>query len=100
MQGISGTYSTDLNGVARLSSIDMATNHGPHSFLRKSFTSQTPMIAHQAETPDGYLSACFSRGSRANGFQTGATLDYGFSNMMVGCSCVCHSWFQNEVIGG
>jgi hypothetical protein len=100
MQGFSGAYPTDLNGVARLSSVDMAANQGPHSFLRRSFAPQTQVIARQAETPDGHLSVCFPLGPVADGFQANAAPDCGFANMMSGCSCVCHSLFQNEVIGG
>jgi hypothetical protein len=100
MQEVSGAYLTDPNGVAQLSSIDMATNQGLHFFLRKSFAPQTQVIIHRAETPDGYLSVCCSRAPLANGFQTAATLDYGFANMMISCLCVCHPRFQNEVIGG
>ena len=100
MQEVSGAYSTDLNGVARLSSIDMATNQGLHSFLRKPFAPQTQVITRQAETPDGYLFVCCSHAPLVNVFQTAASLDYGFANMMIDCSCVCHPPFQNEVIGG
>ena len=107
MQEVSGAYLTDLNGVAQLSSIDMAMNQAQHSFLRKSFAPQIQTIARRAETPDGCLSACCSQGALASGFgaratecQTGVALDYGFANMMIDCSCVCHSRFQNEVIGG
>jgi hypothetical protein len=107
MQEVSGAYSTDLNGVARLSSIGMAVNQGLHSFLRKSFAPQIQTIARRAETPDGYLSACCSRAAPDNGFgtraiecQTGVAPDCVFPNMMIDCSCVCHSRFQNEVIGG
>ena len=107
MQEVSGAYLTDLNGVAQLFSIDIALNQGLHSFLRKSFPPQIQAIARRAETPDGYSFALCSRAPLANGFgaravacQTGATLDYGPANMMIDCSCVCHRWFQNEVIGG
>ena len=100
MQEVSGAYPTDLNGVARLSSIDMATNQGPHSFLRKSFAPKFQTIARQAETPDAYSPVCCLHAPLASGLQTAATLDYGFADMMIGCSCVCHSRFQNEVIGG
>jgi hypothetical protein len=107
MQEVSGAYFTDLNGVAQLSSIDMAMNQGRHSFLRKSFAPQNQTIARQAETPDGYSSARCSRAPLANGFgprtsesQTGVTPDYYLANMLIDSLCVCHLRFQNEVIGG
>lgn len=107
MQEVSGMYSTDLNGVAPLSSIEMATNQGLHSFLRKSFVPQIQAIARRAETPGGCLSVPFPRASLANDFraratkcQTGTAPDCGFGNMMIDCSCVCHLRFQSEVIGG
>jgi hypothetical protein len=107
MQEVSGACLTDLNGVAQLSSIDKAMNQGLHSFLRKSFVPQIQMIARRAETPDGYLSVCCARAALDNGFgahasecQTGVALDYGFANMLIDCSCVCHPRFQSEVIGG
>jgi len=107
MQEVSGAYSTDLNGVAQLSSVDMAMNQGLHSFLRKSSTPQFQGIAHRAETPDGYSPACGSRAPQANGFgvrtiqcQADAARDRDQVNMMIDCTCVCHPRFQNEVIGG
>jgi len=107
MQEVSGAYSTNLNGVARLSSIDMAMNQGLHSFLRKSFAAQNQTIARQAETPDGYSLVRGSRALPANGFgvraierQAGAASDYDQVNMKIDWTCVCHLRFQNEVIGG
>jgi len=107
MQEVLGAYSTDLSRVAQLSSIDMATNQGPHSFLRKSFAPQIQTIARQAEAPDGYSPVRGSREPSANGFsaraiqgQAGAALDRDLANMLIDCSCVCHLSFQNEVIGG
>jgi hypothetical protein len=107
MQEVSGAYPNDLIEVARLSSIDMVANHGPHSFFHKSFAPQIQLIARQAETPDGYLSAGCSRAAPGNGcgacaieWQSAVAPDCGFANMMFDCSCVCHSPFQNEVIGG
>ena len=107
MQEVSGAYSTDLNGVAQLSSIEMAMNQGLHSFLRKSSAPQIQAIANRAETPDGYSSAVGSRALQANGFgvrtsqcQAGAAPDRDPANMMIDCACVCHPRFQNEVIGG
>lgn len=61
MQEVSGAYLTDLNGVAQLSSIDIALNQGLHSFLRKSFPPQIQAIARRAETPDGYSPALRAR---------------------------------------
>ena len=105
MQEVSGAYLNDLNGVAQLSSIDIALNQGMYSFLRKSFAPQIQTIARRA---DVRLSVVRVRRwqmdfeARATECQTGAALalDYGFGNMMIDCSCVCHLRFQNEVIGG
>lgn len=107
MQEVLGAYSTDLGGVAQLSSIDMATNQGPHSFLRKSFDPQFQAIARPAFLPDGQSPVRGSRAPSANGFSARAIPGQAsvapvrdLANMMIDWSCVCHLSFQNEVIGG
>ena len=90
---------TDRNGVAQLSSIAMATNLRPHSFHRTSFTSQVPTTARRTDVSDGFAFARHRR-VRSNPHQAGIAHYHDFQNMQFDCLCVCHSRFQNEVIGG
>jgi hypothetical protein len=99
MQEVLGDFYTDRNGVAQLSSIAMAANQRPHSFHRNSFTSQIPTTVRGADAPNRRASARY-RGIRANPRQAGVAQDRDLQNMLFGCLCVCHSRFQNEVIGG
>lgn len=99
MQEVLGDFYTDRNGVAQLSSIAMATNQRPHSFHRKSFTSQIQMAVRGADARGGRATAR-DRHVRGKRRQAGIAGDCGRQNMMFGCLCVCHSRFQNEVIGG
>ncbi|MCX7146001.1 MAG: hypothetical protein NT042_07330 [Sulfuritalea sp.] len=99
MQEVLGDFYTDRNGVAQLSSIAMATNQRPHSFHRNSFTPQIPTTVRGADALNR-LASRRRRPVRANPRQTGVAQDRDFQNMLFGCLCVCHSRFQNEVIGG
>ena len=99
MQEVLGDFYTDRNGVAQLSSIAMASNPRPHSFHRISFTSQIPTTARDVGALNGLASARHRR-VRVNPRQTGIAQNRDLQNMQFGCLCVCHSWFQNEVIGG
>lgn len=99
MQEVLGDFYTDRNGVAQLSSIATATNQRLHSFRRNSFTLQIPTAACDADAPNRFASARHRR-ARVNLRQTGVARDRDLQNMLFGCLCVCHSRFQNEVIGG
>jgi hypothetical protein len=99
MQEALGDSYTDRNGVAQLSPIAIATNQRPHSFHRNSFTSQIPTTARSADALNGFAFARHRR-PRVNPRQTGIAQDRDLQNMLFGCLCVCHSQFQNEVIGG
>ena len=68
MQEASGaefTDLTDLNWSAQPSSDDLATDHGPHSFPRISFTPLNQAIAHYADASVRRLPAPLSQGSCA-----------------------------------
>jgi hypothetical protein len=107
MQEVSGACSTDLNGVARLSSIGMAMNQGLHLFSakppllkfkrssvgQKRRTGIRPSVARVRSWPvvSGLAQSSARRASRRIAV---------FENMMIDCSCICHPRFQNEVIGG
>ena len=69
MQEVSGAYLTDLNGVAQLSSIDMAVNKGLHSFLRKTLTPQIQAYTCSLERRAG---THLLRARPANGFSVRA----------------------------
>ena len=99
MQEVLGDFYTDRNGVAQLSSIAIATNQRPHSFHRNPFTSQIPTTACGADASSRLASARHRR-ARVIPRQTGVARDRDFQNMLFSCLCVCHSRFQNEVIGG
>lgn len=98
MQEVLGDFYTDRNGVAQLSSIAMATNQRLHSFRRNSSAPQIQTTA-RADAQGGLASTRGPRVRLGQRQERGAP-DRGWLNMMFDCSCVCHSWFQNEVIGG
>ena len=99
MQEVLGDFYTDRNGVAQLSSIVITANRRPHSLHRNSFTLQIQTTVRCAEAQDG-LAPAHHRRARVNQRQKGIAQDRDLQNMLFGCLCVCHSRFQNEVIGG
>lgn len=107
MQEVSGVHLTDLDGVARLPSDGMALNQGLSFFLRKSFAPQIQTIAPRVERRM-CIRLPVARASRwpmVSGLtQSDARLASRwiavFRNMPIGCLCVRHPQFQNEVIGG
>lgn len=99
MQEVLGDFHTDRNGVAQLSSIAIATNRRPHSFHRNAFTPKIQMTARGTNALDGFPSAR-QRHAVVNRLRAGDAASRGRSSMMFDCLCVCHSWFQNEVIDG
>lgn len=107
MQEVSGAYLTGLNGVAQLSSIDMAMHQGLHPFLRKSFAPQIQATTRRVERRTGIRPpvARVGRWPTVSGLAQSSARRVPrsiavFGNMMIDCSCVCHLRFQNEVIGG
>lgn len=99
MQEVLGDICTDRNGVAQLSSIDTATNQRLHSFHRNSFPSEI-QTAVRCVAARGRSARVRHWRARVNPRQKGVAGDCDFRNMQIGCLCVCHSQFQNEVIGG
>ncbi|BAO30782.1 hypothetical protein [Sulfuritalea hydrogenivorans] len=99
MQEVLGEFYTDRNGVAQLSSVAMVTHQRLHSSPRKPFTPQIQMTVRRVDAQGGRAFAR-DRHDRAKRRQTGVAGDCGRQDMMFDCLCVCHSGFQNEVIGG
>ncbi len=107
MQEDSGAYSTDLNGVAQLSSVDMAMNQGlllssANHALRRF---KQPLVGGKGRMGIRSSVALMHRWPMVLGLAQSSASRVShsitvFGNMMIDCLCVCHPRFQNEVIGG
>jgi hypothetical protein len=104
MQKASGAEIKDLTGSARLSASNSSASvirRRPRSPRNPARLRATCCAPASATALAGRAGCEFPKAFRVvAGLRAGNTPDRGYIAMQNGYTCVCHSRFQNEVIGG